>query len=227
MNGTTGADGFQTNLPKLAGVDGETIYTNKVEDVKAVVEGFLYPGCTIFCARPKVGKSWLMLQAAIGVAGESKIAGELKVCQSGRVLYLALEESEARTTRRIRKLTPLTDSLRDITFIYRKDIEPAANGGVFQLEQYLKSHEGIRLVVIDTLLAFQRIERKKSNDLLLSDYNMISPLQEIAAKYDVAIVIVDHSRKSPGNAIDVVSGSTGKTDAPDCIITLARQSDGS
>jgi hypothetical protein len=125
----------------------------------------------------------------------------------------------------MQKLTSLNDYLREIIFIYRKDIEPAANGGVFQLEEYLKSHEGTRLVVIDTLLAFQRIERKKTNDLLLSDYNMIQPLQDIAAKYNVAIVIVDHSRKTPGNAIDVVSGSTGKTAAPDCIITLTRQWD--
>jgi predicted Rossmann fold nucleotide-binding protein DprA/Smf involved in DNA uptake len=40
-------------------------------------------------------------------------------------------------------------------------------------------------------------------------------------------VIVDHSRKMGGDAIDVVSGSSGKTAAPDCVITLARQSDGS
>jgi len=81
--------------------------------------------------------------------------------------------------------------------------------------------------VIDTLLAFQRIERRKTNDLLLSDYNMIQPLQELAAKYDCAIVIVDHSRKMAGDAIDVVSGSIGKTAAPDAVITLVRQSDGS
>src|SRR5262249_41407591 len=41
-----------------------------------------------------------------------------------------------------------------------------------------------------------------------------------------AIVIVDHSRKMGGDAIDVVSGSTGKTAAPDCVITLQRQAGG-
>jgi hypothetical protein len=214
------------SLPKLAGVDGETVYTKEVKDVQAVAEGFLYPGCTIFNARPKIGKSWLMLQAAIGVTSGSNIAGRLYVRQPGKVLYLALEETEARTTRRMKKLTPPNDFLRDITFIYRKDIEAAGNGGVLQIEEYLKTHPGIRLVVIDTLLAFQRIERKKTNDLLLSDYNQIQPLQELAAKHDCVIVIVDHSRKMGGDAIDVLSGSTGKSAAPDCIITLQRQSDG-
>ena len=48
----------------------------------------------------------------------------------------------------------------------------------------------------------------------------------MAAKYDVAIVIVDHTRKAGGDAIDVLSGSTGKTAAPDAVITLQRQADG-
>lgn len=213
-------------LPKLVGVDGETIYTTPVKDVQALVEGFLYPGCSIFHARPKIGKSWLMLQAGIGVVAGSTIAGRLRVVQPGRVLYVALEESEARTTRRMRKLTAPSDFLKDITFIYRKDIEAATNGGIVQIEEFLKTHPGVRLVVIDTLLAFQRIERKKTNDLLLADYNMIQPLQEMAARYDVAIVIVDHSRKMGGDVIDTLSNSTGKSAAPDCIIGLQRQGDG-
>jgi hypothetical protein len=213
-------------LPKLVGLDGETIYTQQVKDVEAVVEGFLYPGCTIFNARPKIGKSWLMLQAAIGVACGSTIAGRLHVREPAKVLYLALEEAEARTTRRMKKLTRQNDFLRDITFIYRRDIEAAATGGIIQIDEYLKTHPGVKLVVIDTLLAFQRIERKKTNDLLLSDYNMIQPLVELAAKYDVVIVIVDHSRKLGGDAIDVLSGTTGKSAAPDCIMTLQRQADG-
>ncbi len=140
------------------------------------MNGFLYPGCTIFNARPKIGKSWLMLQAGIGVACGSTIAGRLYVNQPGRGSCTSrLEESEARTTRRIQQAhAPESDFLKDITFIYRKDIEAAASGGIIQIEEYLKTHPGIRLVVIDTLLAFQRIERKKTNDLLLSDYNMIT-----------------------------------------------------
>ena len=214
-------------LAKLAGVDGETIYSAPVKDVKAIVDGFIYPGCTIFNARPKIGKSWLMLQAGIGVVTGSIIAGRLRVNEPGKVLYIALEETEARTTRRMRKLTPPNDFLKDITFIYRKDIEAAASGGILQIEEYLRTHPGVRLVVIDTFLAFQRVERKKTNDLLLSDYNMIQPLAELASKYDgLAIVIVDHSRKAGGDAIDVLSGSTGKSAAPDAIITLQRQADG-
>jgi hypothetical protein len=214
------------SLPKLTGLDGETVYNRQVEEVKPIIEGMLYPGCTIFCGPPKSGKSWLMLQAALAVAGETALAGRLHVCHPGKGLYLALEESEARTTRRMRKLTPQSDCLGEITFVYRKDIRAAADGGIYQIEEYLKTHAGVRLVVIDTYLAFQRVERKRTNDLLLADYNSIQPLQEMATKYDVAIVIVDHSRKMGGDPIDVLSGTTGKSAAPDAAITLQRQSDG-
>lgn len=213
-------------LKALAGTDGETIYATDVPDIQAIVDGFLYPGLSLFSGRPKSGKSWLMLQTALGVAEGTVIAGRLKVCQPGPVLYLALEESKARTTRRLRKLTPSSDFLRDITFIYRDEIQPSDEGGILQLQAYLSSHPHIRLVVIDTLLSFKRIERKSSSDLLLSDYNMIQPIQELAGKYNCSIVVVDHSRKAAGSAIDVVSGTTGKTAAGDSIISLKRQSDG-
>lgn len=213
-------------LRELTGTNGEAVYSADVPEIEPIVDGFLWPGLSLVCGRPKSGKSWLMLQAAIGVAEGEPIAGRLKVCQPGGVLYLALEESEARTTRRMRKLTPPTVYLQNIVFIYRKQIEPAAMGGILQIENYLNAHPGIRLVVIDTLLAFQRIERKSTADLLLSDYNQIQPIQELAAKFNCAIVIVDHSRKAAGAAIDVVSGSTGKTAGVDSVIVLKRQADG-
>jgi RecA-family ATPase len=213
-------------VPPLVGIDGDTIYSTPVKHVCPIVEGFLYPGATIFNGRPKQGKSWLMLQTALGVAGETTIASALKVRQPGRVLYLALEETAARTTRRMRKLTPPTDYLADIAFIYADQVEAASMGGITQIDQYLKTHTDIRLVVIDTLLAFQKLERKPSGDIVQSDYNLIKPLQDIAAHYECAIVVVDHSRKMAGPAIDVVSGTTGKTAAIDAVMSLQRQSDG-
>ena len=94
-------------LAKLAGVDGETIYTTPVKDVKAVVEGFIYPGCTIFNARPKIGKSWLMLQAAYRRGQRIHHRGPSARLPAGEGSCTSrLEETEARTTRRMRKLTP-------------------------------------------------------------------------------------------------------------------------
>lgn len=214
-------------LPKLVGHNGESIRTAEVQDAQPIVEGLIYCGAAILSGRPKQGKSWLTLALAIGVASGTPIGGQLAVQQPGRVLYLALEESPNRTTRRMRKLTGLSEYLRDITFVYRDEIEAATNGGLIQLEEYLKTHPGIRLVVIDTLLAFFRLERHSSRDLLMSDYNQIQPLVELATKYECAIVIVHHSRKAGGDAIDVVAGSTGTTAAPDSIMTLQRQPDGS
>ena len=213
---------------QIMSIDGETVYTRDVAEIQPIIEGFLYPGLTLFCGRPKGGKSWLMLQTALAVASGSTLAGRLRVCQPGQVLYLALEETEDRTTRRMRKLQPQPgDFLRDISFAYRGEIEPAFSGGIMQVDGHLRTHPATRLVVIDTLLAFQRVERGKSADLLLSDYNQIQPLQEIASHHNAAVVLVDHSRKMAGTAIDVVSGSTGKSAAPDCISTLKRQTDGS
>jgi DNA-binding NarL/FixJ family response regulator len=141
-------------------------------------------------------------------------------------LYLALEETPARTTRRLRKLKPQPNFLCDITFVYADEMQPALSGGIDQIAEYLEKHPATRLVVIDTLLAFQQRERKASTDIVQSDYNLIRPLQDLATQHDVAVVLVDHSRKMAGAAIDVVSGTTGKTAALDSVMSLQRQTDG-
>src|SRR5438034_522729 len=53
----------------------------------------LFPeGLTILAGRPKVGKSWMALDIALGVAGGRYILGDIKL-EEGDVLYAALEDN--------------------------------------------------------------------------------------------------------------------------------------
>jgi hypothetical protein len=62
-------------------------------------------GITLLCSKPKLGKSWLVLDLCIGCTSDRFILGEVKPAQ-GAVLYLALEDSRRRLQRRITKLLP-------------------------------------------------------------------------------------------------------------------------
>jgi hypothetical protein len=64
-----------------------------------VVQGILYVGVTVFAGKPKIGKSWMMLNLALAVTTGSTFLGNMTV-QQGEVLYLALEDNR----RRLRKL---------------------------------------------------------------------------------------------------------------------------
>jgi hypothetical protein len=62
-------------------------------------------GVTLICAKPKVGKSWLLLDLCIAATSDRHVLGSLKPVQ-GSVLYLALEDSLRRLQSRMTKLLP-------------------------------------------------------------------------------------------------------------------------
>src|SRR5215210_144378 len=68
--------------------------------IRYVVPGYIAEGCTLLAGRPKLGKSWLMLDVGLAVAAGRICLGET-ACEQGDVLYLALEDNERRLQRRI------------------------------------------------------------------------------------------------------------------------------
>ena len=71
--------------------------------MRYIVPGFIAEGCTLLAGRPKLGKSWLMLDVGLAVAAGRYCLGDAR-CEQGDVLYLALEDNERRLQRRIDKL---------------------------------------------------------------------------------------------------------------------------
>src|SRR5215203_3009482 len=70
--------------------------------IRYVVPGYIGEGCTLLAGRPKLGKSWLMLDVGLAVAAGRICLGETQ-CEKGEVLYLALEDNERRLQCRIDK----------------------------------------------------------------------------------------------------------------------------
>jgi RecA-family ATPase len=60
-------------------------------------------GLSLLAGKPKIGKSWLLLHAAIAVANGGFTLGEIH-CKQGAVLYCALEDNERRLRERIAML---------------------------------------------------------------------------------------------------------------------------
>jgi AAA domain-containing protein len=77
-------------------------------EVSYVVPGIIPEGLTILAGRPKIGKSWMALDLAIGVAIGQNVLGGVKVAQ-GDVLYCCLEDNPRRLQRRISVLNPQSE----------------------------------------------------------------------------------------------------------------------
>jgi AAA domain-containing protein len=188
--------------------------------VRWAVPGILPEGVTIFAGKAKMGKSWLALGLCIAVALGGYALGK-KPVERGHSLYLALEDNERRMHNRLR--TVLAGAKWPDGFHYSTSWPKIGDGGAEASDEWLCDHPGTRLVVIDTL---KKIRPKAfgNRNIYDVDYEAFEPLLPIAAKYNVAILVVHHTNKmaDPSDPFDVISGSTGLTGGVDNVLILNR-----
>lgn len=196
--------------------------------IRYVVPGYIAEGCTLLAGRPKLGKSWMVMEMALAVAQGRTCLGGIQ-CDQGDVLMLALEDNERRLRSRIGKLMPpLVSKEWPDAFHYATEWPRANDGGLKYINEWLDDHPRARLVIVDVLAQFRPI-RSGKEQLYDGDYRAIKDLQEIASKRNVAIVIVHHTRKSQsesGDPFETVSGSLGLSGAADTTLVLDRNSQG-
>jgi predicted transcriptional regulator len=205
------------------------------EPLKWVVPGYVPEGFTLLSGRPKIGKSWLNLDIALGVARGSTCLGSIQ-CERGDVLYLALEDNERRLKSRIDKLTGVIVTAGS-TAIGREEwpanlhLTPqwprADAGGLKLIEDWIDSHPATRLVIVDVLAMFRAAANRSS--AYEQDYTAIKGLQDIASRRRLGIIGTHHNRKSAsesGDPFDLVSGTLGMTGGADAGLILDRSSQG-
>ncbi len=162
-------------------------------ETRFAVPGLLPVGASILGGKPKTGKSWLALQLSMEVASGGEVLGQ--TVEQGDVLYLALEDNDARLKSRMSKLLgdvhedPFTDSglfslnlppeperLQYATHWSRLD-----EGGLGDLEEWLRTHPQARLVIVDTL-ARVRPRSIRNSSVYADDYGAVSGLQDLAGE---------------------------------------------
>ena len=160
-----------------------------------------------------------MLDLALATAGERFTLGELKP-SPGAVLYLALEDGRRRLQRRITRLLPTFSETWPPKLTIATEWPRADQGGVADIESSITSTESPRLVIVDTLAQFRKVSSGKAQ-IYQDDYGAISDLQKLASRYNIAVAVVHHDRKSEAEDVfDTVSGSLGLTGAADTILIM-------
>src|SRR6516165_6398944 len=141
---------------------GHIKHASRLRDVRYpepayVVPGFIPEGLSILGGRPKVGKSWLALELALGVSLVETVLGKI-MPESGDVLYAALEDTFPRLQRRIKKLlwpgrTSWPERLMLATQWRRLD-----EGGVEDIADWAQSVDAPRLVIhLDPPISRQQV----------------------------------------------------------------------
>ncbi len=190
------------------------------EPVRWAVEELLPRGCWILGGKPKTGKSWLALSLLLAVAGGTKFLG--RRVDEGDCLYLALEDSDRRMRERIVKLAGASFPRERLARLsYHTDWQRGEEG-VKQLRAHLKTHPTTRLIVVDTL-ARVKPQAAKGSNAYEADYAALAPLQQLASRKGITLIVVTHLRKQiSDDPFDDITGSLGAQAAVDGTLHLSR-----
>jgi RecA-family ATPase len=205
-------------------VSAADLRTMAFPPVSYVVPGFIPEGISLLAGRPKIGKSWLALDIALGIAGEREVLGGSKP-KSGDVLYCALEDTNSRLQRRITKLmSPLgiwPEKLKLATQWRRLD-----DGGAEDIIDWHSSVPEPRLVILDTLVGV-RPERQSRDTTYEGDYRALINVHKIANEKGFAVLALTHTRKMEAeDPLDTISGTLGLVGCADTGLVLARTPQG-
>jgi hypothetical protein len=202
---------------------------------KWVVNRLLPVGLSLLVGAPKMGKSWLALQLALmlGCSGfvedaEPDPAEDFRVnfpsdflgfpVAYGRVLYLALEDSERRLQTRARALMrgALPDSVS-----YATEWNLLHDGGLEDIQVWVDDTPDAKLVILDT---FGRLRKPTTQYSYDRDVHDLKDLQRLALDRDVGILLVHHKRKGGDgdDYLESVSGTTAIAGTCDTILSLSR-----
>jgi hypothetical protein len=181
---------------------------------KWAIPGLIPEGLTILAGRPKVGKSWLLLQAAISVGCGGMFFGQR--VERGNVLFVALEDGPRRLQDRIKKMRIPREAL--ITF--ERSWRPLHKGGLDDLVIELEAVD-YRLVIFDTLTrSFPGLSQTQNPEII---GKVIDDIQSLAINRNISIAFSDHTRKPnalDSDPVDDVMNSTEKVKSADCILAL-------
>ena len=216
----------QDQPAKLRCLSAAKLAAMQFTPIRWAVDGLIAEGVNLLAGRPKLGKSWLALGAALAVATGGQFLG-VPVDQ-GPVIYLALEDSARRIQARLSRLLAAATWPDALTLAFHC---PRTDAGGLEARQAEMRHRRPRLIVVDT---FQKIRQRPTGggNAYAEDYDAVGVLQQLALEIQAAALLICHTRKrgkddlEPDDPLDEVNGTTGLTAAADAVLVLTRKRHG-
>jgi RecA-family ATPase len=224
--GMSGSEFATKTKPNGAAADSFSdveLMTGEIAEPIFIVPGLIPEGLTIVSGRPKMGKTSFVMNIADAVARGGKALGLID-CPQHDVLFLALEDNRWRLQKR-RRMMLQAEQLSPVPALrFELEWPRLDEGGIEKLDQECTKNKNLKLIVIDTWKKISPHRQRNANDYEHENAAATS-LAKLAAKHQIAIVIIHHSRKGIGSEdfVDDVLGSTGLTGAVDTIIGFRRK----
>lgn len=191
----------------------DTVYAPKLP----VIENLLYSGTYLFVGAPKIGKSFFMAQLAYHISSGIDL-WSYKV-NKGTVLYLALEDDQARLQKRLFRMFG-TDENDNLHFATQSN--QLGGGLVEQLEYFVSQHNDTKLIIIDTLQKVRETAGEKFS--YANDYEVVTKLKQFSDRTGICLLLVHHTRKQTADdCFETISGTNGLLGAADGAFLLQKE----
>jgi len=194
-------------------VSADQLLSEPPEEIDWVLEDY-FPvgGLGLLAAKPKEGKTTIGYELAVKVALGLPFLG--RQTRQGAVLILALEEHGREVRMRLRNLGA---GELDGLFVHVGPLEPTAT--ILDSVRTFAQEHGVRLILIDTLSAFWKIENENDAAEMTK---AVKPLQTLARESGACVLLIHHARKSEGKHGDEIRGSGALFAAVDVALILKR-----
>src|SRR5262245_854177 len=211
--------------PRHDGVFTAVALKSKVcTPISYVIHGLMPDGLSMLVGRPKIGKSWLALDAALAVASKDGTCLGGRKVEHGNVLYCACEDSERRLQSRITKLIGVHRNEWPADLQSTTGCGRLVQGGGGAIADRIKSVKHPRFVILDTLAS---VKPQRSTQGYAEDYAALEELHRLANDVGIAVLILHHQRKSEADdPLDTISGTLGLAGCVDTPIILSGTSQG-
>lgn len=201
--------------------DGNYLEDNDFPPPRFAVEGLIPEGFTLLVGAPKAGKSYFVLGLALACASGGRVLSAIDV-EPRDVLYLALEDGDARIKKRCRELDPnatIPSRFHYATSVVAGQVQPSIVAWLRSLDD--PSHA---LVIIDTAQMIRPPSRPGAN-AYEADYLFGKHLKAIPDAFPgLALLVVHHTRKmKTADFVESSSGTNGFTGAADTVLLLDRE----
>ena len=198
-------------VPCVDVVDVSELQDKTLPPMKWLIDDLLpVGGVVMLSAKPKMGKSFLAIQLALTVASGGEFLGFQ--AQKHEVLYIDLETSQRSMKNRISMMT--ADAPKGLYLMTPQEVFEfgnIGNGFESQVDYFLESHKGVKLVIVDTYGLIKG--SRPSQYVYRQEYGEISHLNSWARKKGFTLVLIHHQNKQDdyANPVQGISGSTGIT----------------
>ena len=174
--------------------------------INYLVKDYIAEGFTMFIGRPKVGKSWFLLQLAYHIA--SGLPFFEKNTIQGDVLYLSLEDGQQRLNSRL-KILNYSKIPSNLHFVFQCPKFDSQQKGTEILLRELEKLKNPKLIIIDTVQKILSQNVRGSNTSYEKQYEQYGFIKDFAHEHGISIIGSGHQKKKKDEEeiYDTVNGS--------------------